>query len=853
MTIRPLPVLAVSLLIGCVAGTGTSYLPVTIFGISLLILLGVFLFARIGRLLPSLACLAYGAFLLGTVSASLAQIRAESPSLPRTAGPGRVDLVGTIDAPVRYGPDRAFAVVSVQRLLSPGHASPAEGRLRLAVRGSVPPLVVGDVIEFETRVRPPRGFQNPGGFDYGAHLRQSGIQAVGSVTLREDGSGLRVLARAGHPVMARLDRWRGHIRDAALRTLDPEAAGIYLSLVTGESGFLSQDIRDAFMASGTTHILSISGSHLGLIGVVVFWVVRRTILALPAPWLLRLSRRVTATRLAAAVTVFPVTFYALLGGAEVATVRSLLMLFVFLGAILLGRPHSVGTGLAAAAILIVLWDPLAPHDLSFQLSFLSVLAIVLLVLTREDSKEKVDLPPQAHGGVLGRMRTGTIEVLLISLVVTVATAPLVAMHFNQVAWVGTLSNLLVVPFVGFLVVPLGLLACLATLLSGSDELVGGPLLKGVIEALVWIVKAWASVPGAELRVASPPVWQVLAFYLLLGVAWVRWGRWAGRLGAAFALGLLLLWAWSPRDPPEAGTVRVTFLDVGQGDAALVETAEGPALLIDGGGATESFDLGRAVIAPLLWDRGIRRLDVVAASHPQQDHIGGLAFVVRQFEVGEFWGNGVERDKAFAIRVKEALGRRHVAVKTVSNSDEERALGRCRLRVLHPGRSEEAAAEEVDGKHLNNRSVVLRLACGETAFLFTGDVEREAEADMVGVGGSLEATVLKVPHHGARGSVYEPFIRAVKPRVAVVSVGTTNSYGHPTPAMLETYAQLGIPVLRTDRDGAVTVLVSASGLTVTCEADHRLRPVTFRTKGDDDGELRNLHRLLSPYAPCRRLS
>jgi competence protein ComEC len=853
MTIRPLPVLAVSLLIGGVAGTGISYLPITIFSFSLLVLLGMVLLARTGRLVPGFACLVYGVFLLGAVSASLAQIRAESPSLSRTAGPGRVDLVGTIDAPVRYGPDRAFAVVSVQRLLSPAHASPAEGRLRLAIRGSVPPLAIGDVIQFETRVRPPRGFQNPGGFDYGAYLRRSGIQAVGSVTLREDGSGLRVLARAGHPVMARVDRWRGHIRAAALRTLDPEAAGIYLSLVTGESGFLRQDIRDAFLASGTTHILSISGSHLGLIGVVVFWVVRRSILALPAPWLLRLSRRVTATRLAAAVTVFPVTFYALLGGAEVATVRSLLMLLLFLGAILLGRAHSVGTGLAAAAILIVLWDPLAPYDISFQLSFLSVLAIVLFVLAREDSKEELDPPPRQQGGVLGWMRTGAVEVLLISLVVTVATAPLVAVHFNQVAWVGTLSNLLVVPFVGFLVVPLGLLACLATLLTGSDDLVGGPLLKAVIEALVWIVKAWAAVPGAELRVASPPIWQVLAFYLLLGVAWVRWRRWAGRLGAALALGLLLLWAWSPHDLPEAGTVRVTFLDVGQGDAALVETAEGPAMLIDGGGASDSFDLGRAVVAPLLWDRGIRRLDVVVASHPQQDHIGGLAFVVRQFEVGEFWGNGVERDKAFAIRVKEALEGRHVTVRAVSNSDEERALGNCRLRVLHPGRSEEVAVEEVDGKHLNNRSVVLRLACGETAFLFTGDVEKEAEADMIGAAGLVEATVLKVPHHGARGSVYEPFVRAVKPRVAVVSVGANNSYGHPTPAMLETYAQLGIPVLRTDRDGAVTVLAAASGLAVTCEADHRLTPVNFPAKGSDDGELHNLRRLVSRYAPCRRLS
>jgi competence protein ComEC len=838
-----------------VAGTGVGYFPVSTLCIVVLLLLCLFFLARTGRYSPGLVCLVYGVFLLGTVSAALAHLRGDTLAVPQSLGSGRVALVGRIAEPVRYGPGRASAVVSVQRLLTPAESVPVEGRIKLNLHGTVPPLVVGDLIRFETKVRPPRSLQNPGGFDYAAHLRRSGVQAVGSVTLDRDGSGLRILASDGHAVMAMVDRWRGHIREAALRTLDPEAAGIYLALVTGEAGYLTPEVRDSFMAAGTTHILSISGSHLGLIGVVVFWVVRRAVLALPTRWLLRLSLRVTATQLAAWATIAPVTFYALLGGAEVATVRSLLMLFVFLGAILLSRDHNVGTGLAAAVLLIVAWDPLAPFDISFQLSFLSVLAILWLVVNRRVSREETVPSMPSRSGLLDRAWKGAAEVLLVSVAVTVAAAPLVAAHFNQLAWVGSFSNLLVVPLVGFLIVPLGLAACLATMLSGADGLVGTPLIQAALKALLWIVNTFAALPGAELRVASPPMWQILAFYLLLSAVVFSWGgcpRLAGaggRVCGALALGLMLSWGWSPRDLPDAGTVRVTFIDVGQGDAALVETADGATMLIDGGDASGSYDVGRIGVAPLLWDRGIDRLNVVVATHPQQDHIGGLAFVARKFDIGEVWANGIGRDATFVRRLTEVLDARVVPVKAVSESASEIALGSCKVRVLNPRRQGEVRKESIAGKHQNNQSVVLRLDCGQTDFLFTGDVEREAEALLVGSGESLETAVLKVPHHGAKGSVYEPFLKAASPRLAVVSAGAGNPYGHPSPAMLETYARLGIPVLRTDRDGAVTVVGGASGIiTTACESGHRLKTARFGRNAVAE-EIRNLKRLFLGISPC----
>ena len=496
--------------------------------------------------------------------------------------------------------------------------------------------------------------------------------------------------------------------------------------------------------------------------------------------------------------------------------------------------------------------PAGPFDISFQLSFLSVLVIVLVLGARarpEGEDEAGGLSEER--GIRRRMTEGMAETLLVGVLITVASAPLVATYFNQVAWVGGLSNILVVPFVGFLVLPASLLACLGTLLGGSEELMGHAIVQPLLNALVWMVQGFAAVPGAELRVPSPAVWQMLFFYLFLGGCFLWWRRRAGWVAGGLVLGLLVFWAWAPRDLPESGTVRLTFLDVGQGDAALVETADGRAMLIDGGAASDRYDMGRMVVAPVLWDRGIRRLDLVVASHPQQDHVGGLAFVVDKFEVGEFWTNGVSRDVAFLRRLEEVIVARGVPVRAVSSAEPGVSFGGCLVHVLNPVLSSGFRVAPNDGKHVNNQSVVIRLQCGKAFFLFTGDVEREAEIGLSTGGKKLEATVLKVPHHGAKGSVYEPFLEAVKPRVAIVSVGRANAYRHPSSVMLETYAGLGIPILRTDLHGAITVLGTEAGLQMACESGRRLQRMGLGvgTTGLARNEAQNWRRLFGEPGNC----
>jgi competence protein ComEC len=863
MPARPLPVVAVSLLLGSLTGAAGTYLPLTSLSFSALLIGVLFIFTLRDCCRPSFACLLYTVFLCGMASAFLGQTRALAPSLSST-GFSKLDVIGEITEPVRYGPLRSAAIISLRRMITEDGTVPVEGRIRLTLRGAVPRLIVGDIIRFQSRLHPPHSQLNPAGFDYDAYLHNHKIQALGTVSLGNGSGQLELLTHVTYPVLDRADRWRGRMRETALSTFDAPAASVYLALITGETGYLSQEIRDIFMSSGTTHILSISGSHLGLIGIVVFWIIRRAILAIPSTWLLRLSLQATPTRIAATLSMPVVAFYAVLGGAEVATVRSLLMAGLLLGAILLGRVHHLGTALAVAAVVIMTWDPLAPLDVSFQLSFLSVLAIVFVVglqaptpmpdgLRLEPESPSGDTPGSASQAVrvVNSMTTTARELALFAVAVTVATVPIVAMQFHQIPWVGLVSNLIIVPFVGFWVVPIGLIGCLGTLVTGSTSVQCAMLIQSSLDGLLWMVQGFASVPGARWMVRSPPAWQVVFYYTCVTALVCLTNRWPRRLAGALAAALLLLWVWSPRDLPKKESVRLTFLDVGQGDAAVFETSEGAVMLVDGGGATDITDQGRAVVAPFLWNRGIRRLDVVIASHPQLDHIGGLGSVFREFPVGEVWTNGVDRDVPFVRRMQAVTTTRHIPVRVVTSADPPVQLGSCRVHVLNPRfspPSEPASRVALAGKHLNNESIVVRLVCENTAVLFTGDIEQEAEERLVGIE-SLASEILKVPHHGSKGSLSERFLHAVHPEVGVISVGHYNSYGHPAPAMLDLYRQLNIVVLRTDRQGAVTIEQTPSARSITCEGAQRLKAVAPHRSGSWKAELKNFRRLLGPNMPC----
>jgi competence protein ComEC len=818
-----LPFLAVAFIVGLFIGSQVQFFPLSASFLLLLAASGAFLLERLNRCSVRQASWLYGALLLGVVywavGVSLTAKTLMVESFPDSMG----EVTGRIVAPVQLAPDRLVMIVrSDDRIDEAGQSR----QVKLTWRKPERIFFQGDVVAFMGKLHRPSGSLNPGGFNYEAYLAQQGIDAVATVTGPE---AVRLLesgqTNMWWSIWNRFDRWRSSVRLAAVASLSQPALGLYLGIIIGDRGYLDQDLRDQFMVTGTVHLLSISGSHLSLVALLIFAAVRWSTLLLPSDWLLALSRRITPTRLAVLCTFPPVAGYACLAGAELATMRSLLMMAVGLSAIWLGQERRLFHALSAAAVGMLLHDPQALFDISFQLSFLSVMAIVVWLSwpgTKEPEPEPEEAPEQPS--ILNTCARWGRDSMVMSGVVTLVTLPIVAYYFNQFPWLGLFTNIVAVPVMGILLVPVGLGAAVWQILAEGTMLPLASLNQWLLEYFVMAIRMVSMLPGGEWHVAAPSVPTMLLFYGCLVVLWKHRSRPVFRFTAGAGVLLVLLWwAWSPRLFLDGDRFRVTFLDVGQGDSAVVELPDGQVVLIDGGATYERFDMGRSVVAPFLWNRGIHSIDQVIGTHPQLDHVGGLAWVISHFRVKNYWGSGETREELFYRRLGQALDSQGLREQVAREGREILSSGSCRMVILNPPVAEPlerpSQGSHAGGHLLNNRSVVAQLICGPHKILFTADVEREGLSRMAQAASHGPVEILKVPHHGAMSSLNRDWVASVHPQYAVFSAGRHNSYRHPAAAVLDAYRAEGSMLLRTDHDGGIWFTGTVSGPTIHA---HRAR-------------------------------
>ena len=823
-----LPSLTLAFTCGLVVGSLIPYFPFSVSLLLFTIAIGLSILEVRQRVVGSHATAGFGCLLLGIIYWIVAVEGFSKVVFVESEQNLLQTVTGRIMAPVQQAPDRLLMVVQ------PDGEMTAPGRprlIRLTWRMPERLLFEGDRIRFKAKLRVPSGTSNPGGFDYATYLERQGIDAVATATgvdgveFLESGQ-----ASAWWRVWNRIDRWRGSIRLAALQSLSQPALGLFLGIIVGDRGFLDAELRDQFMVTGTVHLLSISGSHLGLVALLVFVSVRAAVLRLPQAWLLAMSRTITATRIAAAATVVPVTAYACLAGAELATVRSLVMVLTTLLAKWLGYDQRMFHALALAAMVILLHDPQALYDISFQLSFLSVCAIAAWLSWSLPSEEA---EPSHHATALATGMKWSRDVVVMSAAVTLATTPLVAFYFNQVSWLGLVTNIVAVPLMGLLLVPLGLFAGLGLIMSGGTVLPLSSLLQLLIDWFIEGIHFVSRMPGGEWHVASPSILTMLVFYACLGVIWLRWRQVLFRMTAGAGIMLLLLWwIWSPRIALEGDQFRVTFLDVGQGDSTVIEWPDGRVVVIDGGATYERFDMGRGVVAPYLWNRGIRTIDHMVGTHPQLDHVGGLTWLLRHFNVKHYWGTGDGRDELFYRRLLQALAERGLTQQQAKEGQEILSSHDCRLMVLNPPDAavtrEQQPANHREGHLLNNRSIVTELSCGAHRMIFAADVEQDSLRRMQLTSRREPVAVLKVPHHGAISSLNPEWIGGLRPQHAVFSVGRHNPYGHPAPKVVDAYAGQGASIYRTDLDGGIWIAGKSSNsiLQVHRTRDEKLHPTAL---------------------------
>lgn len=801
-----------AVLSGLFLGEIFPYFPLTLSCLLTLFLLFDALFRK-GRLVPLslFFCAA-----VGFGAAQLTSIPLFASDLRRHTDRGPIHIIAQVDGPPGHAKGRLILPMRGIWRREGTHWRPAAGAFRLTVYNihadADTPFEYGDQLEMEISLRRPRQFENPGVFPYADYNERQGSAGVAGLSRL---SQVKKVGQEGSAPLKKLYLWRDTIRKRILSSLSGEPAALLMALIIGDSGGLTDAIREVFSASGTTHILSISGSHLALVSLLMFGAVRWLILRLPVPFLLRLSFFKLPSQWAALATACAVSGYAFLAGGEMATLRSLTMILVYLFAIWLVQSSNIKVSLAVAALLILAFHPRALFNISFQLSFVSVLSILLTLewwnaaFPAKEVQTTLEMSGARKRWValkrIGRLST------LSTLGATLGTAPLTLYYFHTFSWVGLLANPLIIPVAGGLIVPLGLLSTLATPFVAE----GFPLARwhqALGEGYFATTAFFARLPGADFHAASPPVVMVILFYGILPFLMVKRASWKWLLPTLLLFFSFFLGFGSLRFPPK--TLRVTFLDVGQGDATLLEFSDGRVMLVDAGSGGD-FDVGRGAVAPYLWQRRIRTIDYLVGTHPQMDHMGGLGYIARKFSVGEVWTNGVESDAEFYRVFQETLLQRGWNQKVIHRGTPPLQMDGCQIVFLNP-----PEAAPLPGKQLrveparrakqkvNNHSIVFRLSCpapsGDFSILMTGDIEKEAEAKLITNNDLLRSTILKVPHHGSRSSLDAAFLSAVSPRVAMISAGRRNRYRHPHPEALAAYQTAGARIYRTDQDGALFV-------------------------------------------------
>lgn len=733
--------LALSLLLGDMLFQQLSELPPFPW-LAPLIVAGLF-YSLVTRSRP-LAGVALGFFL----AQAHAEARLEPALAPELEG-REVVVIGRIDGLPQRRPGLTRFIFEVERLEADGRPHPAPRRLRLSWYGEAPPLHAGERWGLRLRLKRPHGFMNPGGFDYEGWLFRRGIGATGYVRAPAPGR----LA----PAPPGIDRLRQHLVEAVESSLPPDSRrAVILALTVGERSGLTDEQWALLRRTGTSHLMAISGLHIGLVAGLCMLCLRALWPRLPG-----LGERLAAPRAAALAGLAGAGAYALVAGLSVPTQRALIMLAVALGAVWLRRPVQPLQGLAAALTLILIIDPLAVLSAGFWLSFGAV-AIILYGFAGRARRP---------GGApaWGRLQLGLALGLL----------PLGLTYFQQAPLLAPLANLLLVPWVGLVVVPLSLTGVLLLPLASVP---GGLLLRLADLALapVWpLLEFLAALPGASWTQHAPPAWSLpLA---ALGVVLLLAPRgWPGRLPGLVLLAVPVL---TPPPRPAEGEAWLTVLDVGQGLAVVVET-RGHDLVFDTGPRyTADFNAGEAAVLPYLRARGRSRIDTLVVSHGDSDHSGGAAALLEALPVGELLegpGFSAGGEPCMAGRRWEWDG--------------------VRFELLHP-------PPGWNGDE-NNGSCVLRIEAGGQAALLAADLERAGEgALLAGRGrGALRAEVLLVPHHGSRSSSSAAFIAAVAPELAVVSAGYRNRWGFPHPEVVARYRAAGARVLNTVEQGALRVVL-----------------------------------------------
>jgi competence protein ComEC len=777
---RPAVRLVLLFAAGILFATWIKLPPLSLFLLLFVLVLLIFVLFWMRRWMTFADFVLYCAILLvGCLLQMLHQSNVHSRELSPRVNDESLIIFGSVDSEPVLQERRLSCIVNVDSMVRQGVMDRNSRRLMIVVRLEKKDLYKNKIdfgirLELEGTLEPFPFQRNQGEFDYGKYLALNDIQGIVTVMGLEhvhvgdrvQGNSLLTLTYA--------------LQQSAYRTIDrlhsPRHASFLKGIIFGYRADIPPDVKQSFLDTGTIHILAVSGSNVAFVAFIFFSVLG----------FLRLPKKAVG-----GIAILGLIAYMIVTGSSASVVRATVMAIVFLCGTLLERKADVYNSISVAALLMLSWNTNTLFDVGFQLSFAAVISIVYFYPRLESLIQKI---PERFKEIKGV--DTVLKLFAVSLAAQCGTVPFTAYYFGRVSIISLVANLPVVPISG-----------LNTFL-GAAELMVYPVspwmaqcYAAVNDFLVWFllgfVRQAASVPFAYMEALHFTMAFVAGYYLLvicifnLNVAHLR---------ALLMIGVLVLCnyvlyagIWQKAHQQMTASV----IDVGQGDAVILEFPNGKRLLIDAGPLTQKFDAGERTVVPYLKRQGILQLEYVLITHPHSDHIGGASSILKLLRVDTLV---MAVHSTVGREVKDLLevaASRHTGMKVVRSGNQIQIDSNARVYVLYPDTNHTAE------KNQNNSSVVIKVIYGHSSILLVGDAEVPTEQRMVPRYSTfLSSNILKVGHHGSITSSSEEFLKEVSPQTALVSVGIHNKFRHPSPFTIWRMKSHSIDIKRTDKSGAI---------------------------------------------------
>ncbi|MFP4193917.1 MAG: DNA internalization-related competence protein ComEC/Rec2 [Desulfobacterales bacterium] len=736
----------------------------------------------------------------------------------------RIQIRGTLAEPAQKDPRRTLCILEDLEISDASNDNPvsAAGKLKLSIYDSTPDLLPGDRIFLQAGIRSFKNFNNPGGFDYRQYMADQNIW--GNVYARSsDIEKLPQNTPKASMLQHSIHRFREHLDAAISKSANQETAAVLSALIVGKRHGIDHDLRESFNRAGASHLLAISGLHVGIVATCAFLIFK---LIFSCSRTLLLNG--LAVRAAALLSLLPVAAYVMISGFSPSTQRAGIMVAIFLLAFILEKPYHPANTLAVAALLILGLYPPGLFSISFQLSFTAVAAIFFGLYLF--SGTFIFSPDYQSRETVQRFMKRLLGFAMISVFAIAGTMPLVMHYFNQAAITGMVSNLILIPWIGFAVVPAGLISALAFALSEPAGIWCLTAAGRMLDPALHLIHALADLRFGAFKTVTPGILELICVYLLfilIGLAATP------RLKQHRKTIIVTLCLVASVAAADAGywvhrrflnqDLRITVLDVGHGFSSLVEFPKGRTMLIDGGGFSDNavFDVGRLIVAPYLWKNKIGKIDTVILSHPDADHLNGLLYILENFRIGKVVTGPSDAETIAWQRFVEIIEEKDILHPEFEDIESSRING-AEFDILYPDTNTENPNTHCSVA-TNNCSLVVKVHYNGKSVLFPGDIEKSAESVIVSKAASRAASdILIAPHHGSKTSSSSKFLETVDPATVIISA-RKSGFRAPSKEVLNRYDKMGCRILRTDKKGAVTIRIKQEGEMI-------IEPVISRKQG-----------------------